>query len=148
MAKLVGAKPIEVVVMNTLSVNLHLLMASFYRPTKERYKILIESDAFPSDRYAVESQLKFHGYDDGLLELKAREGEVLVRHEDIEAMIENEGESIALILIGCPNYYTGQVFDINTNETLPFANVYVDVDTSIGTATDMDGNFAIEVFFL
>lgn len=112
MAKVVGAKPIEVVVMNTLSVNLHLLMASFYRPTKDRYKILIESDAFPSDRYAVESQLKFHGYADGLLELKPREGEVLVRHEDIEAMIKTEGESIALILIGCPNYYTGQVFDM------------------------------------
>lgn len=112
MAKIVGAKPVEVVVMNTLSVNLHLLMASFYRPTKERYKILIESDAFPSDRYAVESQLKFHGYGDGLLELKAREGEVLVRHEDIEAMIEKEGENIALILIGCPNYYTGQVFNM------------------------------------
>lgn len=112
MAKVVGAKPIEVVVMNTLSVNLHLLMASFYRPTTERYKILIESDAFPSDRYAVESQLKFHGFDDGLLELKAREGEVLVRHEDIETMIEKEGENIALVLIGCPNYYTGQVFNM------------------------------------
>ena len=112
MAKLVGAKPIEVVVMNTLSVNLHLLMASFYRPTKERYKILIESDAFPSDRYAVESQLKFHGYGDGLLELKPREGEELLRKEDIENTIKSEGESIALILIGCPNYYTGQVFDI------------------------------------
>lgn len=112
MAKVVGAKPIEVVVMNTLSVNLHLLMASFYRPTKERYKILIEFDTFPSDRYAIESQLKFHGFENGLLELKAREGEVLVRHEDIEAVIENQGESIALILIGCPNYYTGQVFNM------------------------------------
>ncbi len=112
MAKIVGAKPIEVVMMNTLSVNLHLLMASFYRPTKERFKILIEADAFPSDRYAVESQIHFHGYKDGLLELKAREGEVLVRHEDIESIIEQEGYEIALILIGCPNYYTGQVFDM------------------------------------
>lgn len=112
MAKIVGAKPIEVVVMNTLSVNLHLLMATFYRPTKERYKIVIESDAFPSDRYAVESQLKFHGYETGLIELKPREGETLLRHEDIEATIEKEGNEIALILIGCPNYYTGQVFDI------------------------------------
>ena len=112
MAKIVGAKPIEVVMMNTLSVNLHLLMASFYRPTKERFKILIEADAFPSDRYAVESQIHFHGYKDGLLELKAREGEVLVRHEDIETIIEQEGHEIALILIGCPNYYTGQVFDM------------------------------------
>lgn len=112
MAKIVGAKPLEVVVMNTLSVNLHLLMATFYRPAKDRFKILIESDAFPSDRYAVESQLKFHGYLDGLLELKPRDGEVLLREEDIEATIEKEGESIALILMGCPNYYTGQVFDM------------------------------------
>lgn len=112
MAKIVGAKPIEVVVMNTLSVNLHLLMATFYRPTKDRHKILIESDAFPSDRYAVESQLKFHGYGDGLVELRPRAGETLLRHEDIEATIESEGDAIALILIGCPNYYTGQVFDI------------------------------------
>ncbi|WP_350288058.1 kynureninase [uncultured Croceitalea sp.] len=112
MAKIVGAKPIEVVVMNTLSVNLHLLMATFYRPTEERFKILIESDAFPSDRYAVESQLNFHGYENGLVELKPREGEILLRHEDIEATIEKEGNEIALILIGCPNYYTGQVFNI------------------------------------
>ncbi|MFD2587039.1 kynureninase [Croceitalea marina] len=114
MAKIVGAKPIEVVVMNTLSVNLHLLMATFYRPTKDRYKILIESDAFPSDRYAVESQLKFHGYPDGLLELKPRNSETLLRPEDIERKIETEGNEIALILIGCPNYYTGQVFNIKS----------------------------------
>ena len=112
MAKIVGAKPIEVVMMNTLSVNLHILMASFYRPTKNRYKILIESDAFPSDRYAVVSQLKFHGFSDGLVELKPRGGEVLLRNEDIERTIEKNGDEIALILIGCPNYYTGQVFNI------------------------------------
>ncbi len=112
MAKVVGAKPIEVVVMNTLSVNLHLLMVSFYRPTKNRYKILIESDAFPSDRYAVESQLKFHGYENGLVELKPRKREDLLRNEDIEATIENQGNEIALILIGSPNYYTGQAFNI------------------------------------
>ncbi len=113
MAKIVGAKPEEVIVMNTLSVNLHLLMASFYRPTTDRYKIVIESDAFPSDRYAVESQLKFHGFPNGLLELKPRKGEKLLRSEDIEDTINHHGDSIALILIGCPNYYTGQVFDIN-----------------------------------
>lgn len=112
MARIVGAKPIEVVVMNTLSVNLHLLMASFYRPTTDRYKILIESDAFPSDKYAVESQLRFHGYEEGLIELSPRPGEVLLRAEDIEATIEEQGEEIALIMLGCPNYYTGQVFDI------------------------------------
>ena len=113
MARIVGGKPEEVVVMNTLSVNLHLLMASFYRPTDQRYKIMIESDAFPSDRYAVESQLKFHGYPDGLLELKPREGESLLRPEDVEASIDQHGDSIALILVGCANYYTGQVLDIN-----------------------------------
>ena len=121
MAKVVGAKPIEVVVMNTLSVNLHLLMASFYRPTKERYKILIESDAFPSDRYAVESQIKFHGYENGLVELRPRKGEDLLRNEDIEATIKNKGDEIALILIGCPNYYTGQVFDLKRLATLGHA---------------------------
>jgi len=112
MAKIVGAKPIEVTVMNTLSVNLHLLMATFYRPTKQRYKILIESDAFPSDRFAVESQIRFHGYENGLVELKPRTGEVLLRHKDIQQTIEKNGDEIALILIGCPNYYTGQVYDI------------------------------------
>lgn len=116
MAKVVGAKPIEVVCMNTLSVNLHLMMVSFYRPTATRNKILIESDAFPSDRYAVESQIKFHGLDPAecLLELKPRDGETLVRAEDIEAMINKEGENIALIMIGGVNYYTGQVFDMKT----------------------------------
>ena len=114
MAKVVGAKPIEVVVMNTLSVNLHLMMVSFYQPTKSRFKILIEADAFPSDRYAVESQIKFHGYDpkESLLELKARPGEECVRMEDIEKIIEEEGETIALIMIGNTNYYTGQFFDM------------------------------------
>lgn len=114
MAKIVGAKPIEVVVMNTLTTNLHLLMVSFYQPTKTKYKIVIESDAFPSDRYAVESQLKFHGFDpaEGLLEWKPREGEELLRMEDLEALLEAEGDEIALLMIGGVNYYTGQYLDI------------------------------------
>lgn len=114
MAKVVGAKPIEVVVMNTLSVNLHLMMVSFYRPTSKRKKILIEFDAFPSDKYAVVSQLKFHGYDpaENLIELRAREGEACIRMEDIETIIEQEGNEIALIMLGNTNYYTGQFFDM------------------------------------
>ncbi|WP_298425049.1 kynureninase [uncultured Kordia sp.] len=114
MAKIVGAKPIEVVIMNTLTTNLHLLMVSFYQPTKTKYKIVIESDAFPSDRYAVESQLKFHGFDpkDGLIEWKPRAGEELLHMEDLETILEAEGDEIALLLIGGVNYYTGQYFDI------------------------------------
>lgn len=114
MAKVVGAKPIEVVIMNTLSVNLHLMMVSFYRPTSKRKKILIEFDAFPSDKYAVVSQLKFHGHDpaENLIELRAREGEACIRMEDIEAIIEQEGNEIALIMLGNTNYYTGQFFDM------------------------------------
>ncbi len=114
MAKIVGAKSIEVVIMNTLTTNLHLLMVSFYQPTKTKYKIVIESDAFPSDRYAVESQLKFHGFDpkEGLLEWKPRDGEELLHMEDLEAILEAEGDEIALLMIGGVNYYTGQYFDI------------------------------------
>jgi kynureninase len=114
MAKIVGAKPIEVVVMNTLTTNLHLLMVSFYRPTKTKYKIVIESDAFPSDRYAVKSQLKFHGFDDedGVIEWRPRPGETLLNIEDLESIIKFEGDEIALLLIGGVNYYTGQFLDI------------------------------------
>ena len=114
MADIVGAKPIEVVVMNTLTTNLHLMMVSFYQPTKTRYKILIESDAFPSDKYAVESQLRHHGFDDkeGLVLWKPRKGEELLHLEDLESILEAQGESIALIMIGGVNYYTGQFFDL------------------------------------
>lgn len=123
MAKVVGAKPIEVVVMNTLSVNLHLMMVSFYRPTPKRHKILIESDAFPSDRFAVASQIRFHGYDpnEALITLAPRPGEATLRMEDIEAVIEEEGESIALIMLGNTNYYTGQFFDMATITALGHA---------------------------
>lgn len=114
MANIVGAKPIEVVVMNTLTANLHLLMASFYQPSSKRYKILIEADAFPSDKYAVQSQLRHHGYDDkeGLVLWHSREGEELARYEDLEGILNDQGEEIALIMIGGVNYYTGQFFDL------------------------------------
>jgi kynureninase len=113
MAKIVGAKPNEVVVMNTLTTNLHLLMVSFYRPTKEKFKIVIESDAFPSDRYAVESQLKFHGFsEDDVIEWKPREHEQLLRIEDLKTIVAENGDEIALLLIGGVNYYTGQFLDL------------------------------------
>jgi kynureninase len=113
MAKIVGAKPIEVVVMNTLTTNLHLLMVSFYRPTKSKYKIVIESDAFPSDRYAVESQLKFHGFsEEDVIEWKPRKGEELLNIKDLETIVKEQGDEIALLLIGGVNYYTGQYLDI------------------------------------
>src|SRR5438270_4655614 len=113
-AALVGAQPAEVVVMNSLTVNLHLMMISFYRPTKERHKILLERGAFPSDQYAVNSQIRFHGFDPALslLELTPRDGESCMRDEDIESVIEQEGDSIALILLGGVNYATCQAFDM------------------------------------
>ena len=115
-SKIVGAKQSEVVAMNTLSVNLHLMMVSFYRPTKDRYKIIIEADAFPSDIYAVESQIKHHGHsvNDSLIKLKPRGGESSIRTEDIADIIDREGNEIAMIMLGGVNYYTGQVFDFET----------------------------------
>lgn len=114
MARVVGAKPTETIVMNGLTVNLHLMMVSFYRPTKERYKIIIEKGAFPSDQYAVESQIEFHVFDakEGLIELTPRDGESTLRTEDILDTIDREGDSVALIMLGGVNYYTGQAFDM------------------------------------
>jgi kynureninase len=116
LGKIVGAKPSEVTVMNTLTVNLHLLMVSFYRPTKNRYKIICEEKAFPSDQYMFQSQVHFHGYktEDAIIELKRREGEHNLRLEDILAKIEEVGDELALVMIGGVNYYTGQVFDIKS----------------------------------
>jgi kynureninase len=113
-AELVGAEAAEVVVMNSLTVNLHLMMASFYRPSRQRHKIVIERGAFPSDQYAVKSQIRFHGFDPAasLIELSAREGESCIRDEDINEVIEREGSSVALILLGGVNYATGQVVDM------------------------------------
>ncbi|SHF88154.1 Kynureninase [Flavobacterium micromati] len=116
LSKIVGALPSEVTVMNTLTVNLHLLMVSFYRPTKKRYKIICEEKAFPSDQYMFQSQVDFHGYkrEDAIVEIKRRDGEHNIRLEDVLAKIEEVGEELALVLIGGVNYYTGQVFDMKT----------------------------------
>jgi len=114
LAKLVGAKPDEVVAMNTLTVNLHLMLVSFFRPTKRRFKILIERDAFPSDRYAVQSQLRFHGLDprDALLELGSRRGSFELDRERLDALLEREGDRIALILLPGVQYLSGERLDV------------------------------------
>lgn len=114
LADVVGAKPHEVVAMNSLTTNLHLLMVSFYRPTKQRFKIMIEGGAFPSDRYAVQSQAEFHGFsaDEAIVELTPRRDEKTLRTEDIVAAIDEEADQLALILFGGVNYYTGQFFDL------------------------------------
>lgn len=113
-AHIVGAKPEEVVLMNGLTANVHLMMVSFYRPTAKRYKILIEHAPFPSDRYAVESQARFHGFDpkEAIIELAPRAGEHCLRTEDIEAEIARNGAEVALVLMGGVQYYTGQAFDM------------------------------------
>lgn len=114
LAKIVGAKPSEVVAMNQLTVNLHLMMVSFYRPSKERFKIIIEAGAFSSDQYAVESQLKFHKLnpDIALIELKPRPGEHTLRTQDILQSINDHDDQLALVLLSGVQYYTGQFFDI------------------------------------
>lgn len=113
-ARLVGAKSSEVVVMNTLTANLHLMMVSFYRPTVERFKIVIESDAFPSDKYAVASQAAFHGFDptEAVIELVPREGEYALRTEDILEVLDQNSSQVALVLLGNVNYLTGQAFNV------------------------------------
>jgi kynureninase len=100
--------------MNSLTVNLHLMMVTFYRPTPKRHKIMVEAGAFPSDQYAVKSQIQFHGFDPAtsLMELRPRPSETLIRQEDIESLLEREGESVALVLLGGVNYATGQLFDM------------------------------------
>jgi kynureninase len=118
LSEIVGGKPTEVGVMNTLTVNLHLLMVSFYRPSMKKYKIICEEKAFPSDQYMFQTQVDFHaknvGFDpkEAIVEIKRREGENNIRIEDVLEKINEIGEELALVLIGGVNYYTGQVFDI------------------------------------
>jgi len=113
-AKIVGAIPEEVVITHSLTTNLHLLMVSFYRPEGKRTKIICEAKAFPSDQYALESQVKFHGLDlaENLVEIAPREGEHLIREEDVLSKIAEVGDELAMIMIGGVNYYTGQAFDM------------------------------------
>jgi kynureninase len=113
-AHIVGAQPEEVVVMNTLTTNLHLMMVSFYRPTSSRFKIIMEAGAFPSDQYAMESQVRWHGFEpeEAIVEVKPRAGEVNLRTEDIIATIEQHGAATALVMFAGVNYYTGQFFDL------------------------------------
>ncbi len=135
MAEIVGAKPLEVVIMNTLTTNLHLLMVSFYKPTKTKYKIVVESDAFPSDKYAVESQLRHHGFDpkESLILWKPRANKELLRIEDLEDIIERQGNEIELLLIGGVNYYTGQYLDLKRIAKIGHAkNCKVGIDLAHG----------------
>jgi kynureninase len=114
LGRITGALPSEVVAMNQLTVNLHLLLATFYRPTSERFKIICEAKAFPSDQYALESQVKFHGFDpsEAIIQVHPKEGERIIRTEDILHVIGQHGSSTAVVLFGGVNYYTGQVFDM------------------------------------
>lgn len=116
LSKIVGAKPEEVVAMGSLTANLHLLLVSFYRPTKERFKIICEQKPFPSDTYAFASQARFHGFDpnEAIIELQPREGEYIIRTEDILATIEKHKDEVALVCLGGVNYFTGQLFDMKS----------------------------------
>jgi kynureninase len=115
-AKIVGGQKSEVVITHSLTTNLHLLMVSFYRPTTQRFKIICEHKAFPSDQYVLESQVKFHGLDpkNAIIEICPREGEHTIRQEDVLSLIEENSESLALVMIGGVNYYNGQLFDMKS----------------------------------
>src|SRR5213596_4139875 len=113
-SRLVGAKPLEVICMNSLTVNLHLMMATFYRPTKSRFKILMEEPAFPSDTYAIKTQIVHHGLSpkDALVLARPRKGEFTIRTEDIVDLIEKDPNQLAVVMIGAVNFFTGQLYDI------------------------------------
>ncbi len=143
MAAVVGGRPEEVVVMNGLTVNLHLLLISFYRPTPERHKILIEDHAFPSDHFAVESQIRQRGFDpdDSLITVRPRPGSELLDHDDIMAAIEHHGPELAVVMLPGVQYYTGQV--------LPMADI-VRAGHAVGAAVGFDlahaaGNIELEL---
>ena len=143
MAAIFGAQAHELTVMNSLTVNLHLMMATFYRPTATRYKILMEAGAFPSDQYAMESQARLHGfdYDDAVVEIAPRAGEYAIRTEDIVSTIEQLGDSLALVMFSGVNYYTGQVFDMPTiTKAGHQAGAYVGFDLAHAA-----GNVALEL---
>ena len=134
-SRLVGAQPSEVVVMNALTVNIHLLMVSFYQPKKARNKIIIEQGTFPSDQYAIESQIKFHGFDpqDTLIELRPRESETTLRTKDILAVVRKVNEELATVILGSVNYYTGQAFDMQSiTKAGHEAGAYVGFDMAHG----------------
>ena len=114
MARLVGARPNEVICMNSLTVNLHLMMATFYRPTKSRFKILVEDPAFPSDTYAIKTQITHHGLDpkESLIVARPRKDEFLIRTEDVIDLIDQEADQLAVVVLGGVNFFSGQLFDI------------------------------------
>src|SRR6202035_1721079 len=113
-AHLVGAKPVEVICMNSLTVNLHLMMATFYRPTKSRFKILMEDPAFPSDTYAIKTQIVHRGLgpNDALILTRPRKGEFTIRTEDVLDLIEKHADQLAIVMIGAVNFFTGQLFEV------------------------------------
>jgi kynureninase len=148
---ILGANADEVTIMNSLTVNLHLLMVSFYKPGGKRFKIMMEGGAFPSDQYAVASQARFHGYDpkEAIIELFPREGEFTLRREDILQKIDEHADELALVLFGGVNYYTGQLFDLKAITTAGHAAgavVGFDLAHAAGNVTlklhDWDVDFA------
>ena len=151
LANIIGALPHEVTVMNSLTINLHLLMVSFYQPKGKRYKILMEGGAFPSDQYAVESQVKFHGFapKDAVIEVFPREGESTLRTADILSKIREHADELALVLFSGINYYTGQFFDLKAIAGAAHeAGAYVGFDLAHAagniplTLHDWDADFA------
>ncbi len=152
LARLVGGLPHEVVAMNSLTVNLHLMMVSFYRPTAQRWKIICEAGAFPSDQYALESQVRSHSLrpEDSLVELAPREGEHTLRTEDIVQAITDHADSLALVVMPGVQYYTGQVFDMETIAAEAHAaGAYVGFDLAHAAGNiemrlhDWDADFAV-----